>query len=104
MSTGKNNTNKSDGNICINSSGSSLDTKQVIVDQVSNSDNYNNGLMSDNSGVIQNMVLESKVVSRESVDEMGSVCVAVSYTHLSSVSTKDLSLGGGRTLILSTKG
>ena len=50
-----------------NGSGSSLDANQVTVDQVSNNDNYNNGLMSDNSGEIKNVVLESKVVSRESV-------------------------------------
>ena len=64
INTGKNNTNESDGNICINGSGSSLDTKQVTVDQVSNNDNYNDGLTSDNSGEIKNVVL------------------AVSYTHL----------------------
>ena len=45
INIGKNNTDESDGNICINSSGSSLDAKQVMVDQVSNSDNYNNELM-----------------------------------------------------------
>ncbi len=74
INIGKNNTDESDGNICINGSGSSLDTKKVTIDKVSNNDNYNNELMSDNSGVIQNVGLESRVVSRESVDEMGSVC------------------------------
>ena len=64
---------ENNGETCINS-GSSLDAKQVTEDQVSNSDNYNNGLTSDNSGESENVVLESKVMSRESVEEMGSVC------------------------------
>ena len=73
INTGKSNTNENNGDICINSSGGSLDAKQVAVDKVS-SDNYNDELTSDNSGIIKNVVLESKVVSRESVEKMGSVC------------------------------
>ncbi len=49
----------------------------MAVDKVSNNDNYNNGLMSNNSSEIKNVVLECKVVSRESVDEVMSVCVCV---------------------------
>ena len=42
---------------------------------MSNSDSFNNELTNDNSGESKNGVLECKVVSRESVDEVMSVCV-----------------------------
>ena len=73
INTGKSKISENNGEICINS-GSSLDAKQVTVDQVSSSDN-DNELMSNDSDKIKNMVLECKVLSRESVDEGMSVCV-----------------------------
>ena len=55
-------------------------SEQVTIDKVSNNDNSNNEstssskIKSDNSGIIKNVVLESKVVSIESVDEVVREC------------------------------
>ena len=88
---GKCKINENNGDISVNSNDVSLNTKQVAVDKVSNNDDSNNELTSDNNDIIKNGVLESKVVNMESddedfvevefnnevvasVDEMGRVC------------------------------
>ena len=60
---GKCKINENNEDISVNSNGVSLNAKQVAVDKVSNNDNYNNELTSDNNDIIKNGDVIENVVS-----------------------------------------